>query len=61
MRKLVSLALSALAILPSIVSVATIDNTKPRRDVDGQLMDVHDGNVIKGKRLLIHVWFWIIL
>lgn len=29
-----------------IISEA-IDNTVPRRDVNGQLMDVHDGNVIK--------------
>ncbi len=24
-----------------------IDNTQPRKDVNGQLMDIHDGNVIK--------------
>ena len=35
-------------ILPSYFSLAaTIDNTKPRRDIHGQLMDIHDGNVIK--------------
>ena len=35
-------------ILPSCFSLAaTIDNTKPRRDIHGQLMDIHDGNVIK--------------
>ena len=58
MRKLaVPFAISALALLPSIISAATIDNTQPRRDVAGELMDVHDGNVIKGK-LLTHVLFW---
>ena len=41
-----SFAITGLALLPAI-SLA-IDNTRPRRDVDGQLMDVHDGNVIKG-------------
>ena len=35
-------------ILPSYFSLAaTIDNTKPRKDIHGQLMDIHDGNVIK--------------
>ncbi len=24
-----------------------IDNTLPRRDVEGKLMDIHDGNVIQ--------------
>ena len=24
-----------------------VDNTQPRKDVLGQLMDVHDGNIIK--------------
>ena len=57
MRKLaVPFAISALALLPSIICAATIDNTKARRDVAGELMDVHDGNVIKGT-LLIRVWF----
>jgi hypothetical protein len=26
---------------------ATIDNTKPRSDVNGELMDVHDGQVVQ--------------
>ena len=39
-------------ILPSYFSLAaTIDNTKPRRDIHGQLMDIHDGNVIKVRDL----------
>ena len=25
-----------------------VDNTHPRLDVEGKLMDIHDGNVIKG-------------
>ena len=43
-------------IIVAIISTTTIlpfsraiDNTQPRRDVYGQLMDVHDGNVIKSK------------
>jgi hypothetical protein len=27
----------------------TISNTKPRRDVDGVIMDAHDGNVVQWK------------
>ena len=46
MKDLAKLAISTVLLLPTI-SLA-IDNTKPRRDVNGQLMDVHDGNVIKG-------------
>ena len=46
MKDLAKFAISAFVLLPTI-SLA-IDNTKPRRDVNGQLMDVHDGNVIKG-------------
>ena len=49
------------AFLPSIIYAAIIDNTKPRRDVAGELMDVHDGNIIKGRRLITHVWFWMAL
>ena len=30
-----------------IPTVFSIDNTRPRIDTKGQLMDVHDGNVIK--------------
>lgn len=33
-----------LLLVPNVLS---IDNTKPRIDTTGQLMDVHDGNVIK--------------
>ena len=25
----------------------TIDNTKPRLDVEGHWMDVHDGNIVR--------------
>ena len=46
MKVLVRVAICALVLLPTI-SLA-IDNTKARRDVNGDLMDVHDGNVIKG-------------
>ena len=28
-------------------SKVTIDNTRPRTDVNGQLMDVHDGTIIR--------------
>ena len=30
-----------------LITGSLIDNTMPRRDVEGSLMDVHDGNVIK--------------
>ena len=33
---------------------AFIDNTKPRVDTDGQLMDVHDGNILYHEGL----WYW---
>ena len=35
-------------------SPAYIDNTAPRIDVDGNLMDVHDGNIFKHDGL----WYW---
>ena len=34
-------------LLSPILPILAIDNTKPRVDTKGQLMDVHDGNVIK--------------
>ena len=33
--------------LMSVGYAATIDNTKPRLDVDGNIMDVHDGTLIQ--------------
>ena len=39
--------LTVSVLLIPLVTGALIDNTVPRRDVDGSLMDVHDGNVIK--------------
>ena len=42
--------MSALSLLICFVKIgdsSLIDNTKPRRDVYGELMDVHDGNVLE--------------
>ena len=35
-------------LLSDLELLLAIDNTQPRHDVDGKLMDIHDGNVIKG-------------
>ena len=35
-------------LLSNLELLLAIDNTQPRHDVDGKLMDIHDGNVIKG-------------
>jgi hypothetical protein len=33
--------------LVSIASAATKDNTKPTTDVEGNLMDIHDGTIVQ--------------
>lgn len=39
--------LATLRMAASMAMLSNISNVKPRTDVLGQLMDIHDGNVIK--------------
>ena len=41
-----------------VASAATIDNTKPKTDVDGNLMDIHDGTLIQwNKDDQLYYWY----
>ena len=46
-----------ISFLVSFITAAIIDNTVPRTDVDGNLMDVHDGNVERWEENNLFHWY----
>ena len=47
MLRLFLVAAAVLASVRAAAQNATISNTQPRRDVDGKLMDAHDGSILR--------------